>query len=171
MITKTKTFKKGTLGESIVIETLKKLFPEYDILTQNIKDKAHWVDLILMNKINNDIKYIEVKTKARLNKYPMTGIDYKHYQEYIRLNKKGIDVIIFFVDDKLGDIHYLPVSKAIELENQNKIKILDFKQRNINKKTICWFLEDMKFITKISKDQIDKLTKLDERNHNFKIYN
>tara|TARA_B100000459_G_C8569523_1_gene197933 strand:- start:88 stop:603 length:516 start_codon:yes stop_codon:yes gene_type:complete len=171
MIIKTKTFKKGTLGESIVIETLKKLFPEYDILTQNIKDKAHWVDLILMNKINNDIKYIEVKTKARLNKYPMTGIDYKHYQEYIRLNKKGIDVIIFFVDDKLGDIHYLPVSKAIELENQNKIKILDFKQRNINKKTICWFLEDMKFITKISKDQIDKLTKLDERNHNFKIYN
>ena len=171
MITKTKTFKKGTLGESIVIETLKKLFPEYDILTQNIKNKAHWVDLILMNKINNDIKYIEVKTKARLNKYPMTGIDYKHYQEYIRLNKKGIDVIIFFVDDKLGDIHYLPVSKAIELENQNKIKILDFKQRNINKKTICWFLEDMKFITKISKDQIDKLTKLDERNHNFKIYN
>lgn len=171
MITKTKTFKKGTLGESIVIETLKKLFPEYDILTQNIKDKAHWVDLILMNKINNDIKYIEVKTKARLNKYPMTGIDYKHYQEYIRLNKKGIDVIIFFVDDKLGDIHYLPVSKAIELENQNKIKILDFKQRNINKKTICWFLEDMKFITNISKDQIDKLTKLDERNHNFKIYN
>mgnify|MGYP003108818686 CR=1 FL=1 len=171
MITKTKTFKKGTLGESIVIETLKKLFPEYDILTQNIKDKAHWVDLILMNKINNDIKYIEVKTKARLNKYPMTGIDYKHYQEYIRLNEKGIDVIIFFVDDKLGDIHYLPVSKAIELENQNKIKILDFKQRNINKKTICWFLEDMKFITKISKDQIDKLTKLDERNHNFKIYN
>tara|TARA_Y100001937_G_scaffold8494_1_gene10508 strand:- start:143 stop:658 length:516 start_codon:yes stop_codon:yes gene_type:complete len=171
MITKTKTFKKGTLGESIVIETLKKLFPEYDILTQNIKDKSHWVDLILMNKINNDIKYIEVKTKARLNKYPMTGIDYKHYQEYIKLNKKGIDVIIFFVDDKLGDIHYLPVSKAIELENQNKIKILDFKQRNINKKTICWFLEDMKFITKISKDQIDKLTKLDERNHNFKIYN
>jgi len=171
MITKTKTFKKGTLGESIVIETLKKLFPEYDILTQNIKDKAHWVDLILMNKINNDIKYIEVKTKARLNKYPMTGIDYKHYQEYIRLNEKGIDVIIFFVDDKLGDIHYLPVSKAIELENQNKIKILDFKQRNINKKTICWFLEDMKFITNISKDQIDKLTKLDERNHNFKIYN
>mgnify|MGYP003133918159 FL=1 len=171
MITKTKTFKKGTLGESIVIETLKKLFPEYDILTQNIKDKAHWVDLILMNKINNDIKYIEVKTKARLNKYPMTGIDYKHYQEYIRLNEKGIDVIIFFVDDKLGDIHYLPVSKAIELENQNKIKIFYFKQRNINKKTICWFLEDMKFITKISKDQIDKLTKLDERNHNFKIYN
>ena len=171
MITKTKTFKKGTLGESIVIETLKKFFPEYDILTQNIKDKSHWVDLILMNKINNDIKYIEVKTKARLNKYPMTGIDYKHYQEYIKLNKKGIDVIIFFVDDKLGDIHYLPVSKAIELENQNKIKILDFKQRNINKKTICWFLEDMKFITKISKDQIDKLTKLDERNHNFKIYN
>jgi len=67
MITKTKTFKKGTLGESIVIETLKKFFPEYDILTQNIKDKAHWVDFILMNKINNDIKYIEVKTKARLN--------------------------------------------------------------------------------------------------------
>ena len=49
--------------------------------------------------------------------------------------------------------------------------MFDFKQRNINKKTICWFLEDMKFITKISKDQIDKLTKLDERNHNFKIYN
>jgi len=171
MFTKTNSFKKGTLGEFIIIDIIKNLFPEYDILTNNIKNKAHWIDMILMNKTNNDIKYIEIKTKARLNQYPMTGIDFRHYQEYLKLNEKGNDVIIIFLDDKIGDIHFLPISKAIELESQDKVKIFPFKQKNINKKTICWFLEDMKFITKISKKDINKLSKLDERNYNFKIHN
>ena len=177
MITITKNFshfkstKKGTIGEFLVIDIIKKMFPQYDILTHHIKNKAHWVDFVIMNKEKNDVKYIEVKTKARFNKYPITGIDLRHYKEYIKLYEKGNDVIIIFVDDKIGDIHFLPVSKAIELENQDKIKRFSFKQKNKKTETICWYLSDMKFISKITEKYINNLTRYDERNYIFKIEN
>ena len=35
---------------------------------------------------------------------------------------------------KLEIYIFLPISKAIELESQDKVKIFPFKQKNINKK-------------------------------------
>ena len=42
----------------------------------------------------------------------MTGIDFRHYQEYLKLNEKGNDVIIIFLDDKIGDIHFFTNFKS-----------------------------------------------------------
>ena len=159
----TNCFKKGEIGEGIIINMIKNSYPNYDILKHSIKDKAHWIDIIIMNKKNNDIRFVEVKTKARMNKFPMTGIDLKHYKEYLKLYlKTKIEILIYFIDDKIGNIYLLPISKAIELENQDKYKT--FKNGEI----ICWFLDDMKYIKKISENKIKELTKYDERNYEFK---
>ena len=40
-----------------------------------------------------------LKTKAKRNKYPDTGFNHKHYEEYKMLQEMGLMVWIFFVDE------------------------------------------------------------------------
>ena len=144
--------KKGEIGEDIVREYLEsKGWIVYSPIT---KDKAHYFDQ-LATKDKKKVIAIDVKTKARLNKWAAQGINIKHYQEYMRfVNDTNIPFYLVFVDDKNGDVHCQELKKL-----SNPI--------SVNNKIIAWYLSEMIFLFNIGEEKINKLSEYDQRNYNY----
>ncbi len=100
--TDTPTFKKGLLGENFV----RKMLNQKGWITYSPDcDGAHYFD-ILATKNKQSVIAVDVKTKARFNKWAAQGIDIRHYNEYMRFTQQtGIPFYLVFVDDKNGDVH------------------------------------------------------------------
>ena len=144
--------KKGELGEKIIQEYLEsKGWVVYFPFTKN---KAHAFDILCtFNK--EKVIAIDVKTKARMNKYNAQGINLKSYNEYLKFKEKmSIEFYLIFVDDKNGDVHTFEIGKEIK----------NFKIGKI----IFWWIKDMKFMFNIGKEKIEELSKFDQRNYNYK---
>ena len=143
--------KKGDIGEDIIIDYLnKKGFAVY----APSYSKPHWID-IFATRNKNELYAIDVKTKARFNKWNAQGFDYNDYESYKRLqNLYKLKVFIFFIDDKNGNIHCADLNKLSE----------GFRIKNI----IAWNLSEMKLIHTLSQKQIQQLTKYDNRTHDYK---
>ena len=146
---------KGNIGEEIIVDFLeKKDFIVYKPITKN---KPHWID-IFATKNKKDIYAIDVKTKARFNKWAAQGINYNHYLDYKNLlETTNINVYLFFIDDKNGDVHCAELSKL-----RNPFYVLD---RTI----IAWSLQQMKLIHTLDREQINELSKYDNRNYEYKL--
>jgi hypothetical protein len=145
--------KKGELGENIVREYLEaKGWIVYQPIT---KDKAHYFDMLCTLQKEKGIA-IDVKTKARLNKWNAQGIDKRHYQQYMNfINTTQVNFYLFFVDDKTGDVHCADIKNL-----SNPIYP--------NDKIIAWNLNDMNLMFKLSLEQIAALSIYDQRNYEFK---
>jgi hypothetical protein len=143
---------KAQIGEEIIINYIKRDYPDYDILTHNV-DKPHWIDIIIMNKENLDIKFIEVKTKEKWRKFDAIGFDVKNYKEYIALqNKTNIDILIYFVEEINKEIRLLKLSEAIKYDDLGKT------YTHKPNKTISWFIkEQTKFVALLTDEDCEKL--------------
>jgi hypothetical protein len=145
--------KKGDIGENIIKEYLEKR--GWIIYKPFTKDKAHFFDMLCTFEKQKVIA-IDVKTKARLNKWNAQGINLRHYNEYLNFtNITNIPFYLIFVDDKLGTVHCAELKKMI-----NPI----FPNDDI----IAWDLSQMQHMFNISNDQIKLLSEFDERNYIFK---
>ena len=144
--------KKGEIGENIIINLLEK--KGWIVYTPFTKGKAHYFDILATYKKEKAIA-IDVKTKARLNKWSAQGIDLRHYNQYKKfIENHKVPFYLVFIDDKLGDVH------LADIENlSNPIYP--------NEKIIAWRLSDMKYIMNIGKDAIKELSKYDQRNYKF----
>ena len=147
-----KQVKKGDIGQEIVVKIL-----ESEGLTTYEPKKtsgAHWFDIIAARK-KEQIFCIDVKTKARLNKWKAQGIDLKSSKEYISIIEKyNIPFWLFFVDDKNGDIH---------AANLKTLKNPLYPKKGI----IAWSLDQMHKVNKIKKEEIKKLSSFDTRNYKY----
>jgi len=144
--------KKGDIGEDIVAEFLQK--KGWIIYRPFTKDKAHYFDMLCtFNK--EKVIAIDVKTKARLNNWNAQGINIKSYNEYLDFVKMtSINFYLIFVDDKNGDVH---LADLIKLKNPIYP----------NNKIIAWKVKDMKYLFTISQNDIERLSKHDQRNYKF----
>lgn len=143
---------KGDLGEKIITEYLEK--KGWIVYRPFTKDKAHYFDMLCtLNK--EKVIAIDVKTKARLNKWNAQGINIKTYNEYVNFVKTtSVNFYLIFVDDKTGEVH---------LADLIKLKDPIYP----NEKIIAWPVKNMKYLFTISENQIKELTKLDQRNYIF----
>lgn len=143
---------KGEIGETIIREFLEeKGWVVYFPFTKN---KAHAFDMLATyNK--EKVFALDVKTKARLNKWPAQGINIKHYNEYIKFKSQmAIPFYIVFIDDKNGDVH------SMELKEETQ----SFK---VNEGVIAWWLKDMKYLFNIGEDKIKELSQFDQRSYEY----
>lgn len=148
--------KKGNIGEQIVSEYLEK--KGWIIYRPFTKDKAHYFDM-LCTFHKEKVIAIDVKTKARLNKWNAQGIDLRHYNEYLNFMKiTKVNFYLIFVDDKTGEVH---------LAELNKLKNPIYP----NKQIIAWNVNDMNYLFSISKQDIEELSKYDQRNYKFNPIN
>jgi hypothetical protein len=147
-----KALKKGDIGEDIVTEFLEK--KGWIIYRPFTKDKAHYFDMLCtLNK--EKVIAIDVKTKARLNKWAAQGINIKSYNEYLNfVEMTKVNFYLIFVDDKNGQVY---LADLITLKNPIYP----------NSKIIAWKLDDMKYLFTISDEDIDRLSKYDQRNYEF----
>ena len=92
----TKQYRKGMIGQEIV----KSILQQKGYVVYETKTKApHAFDFMAI-KDKREVLIAEVKTKARLNNWNATGIDIKHFDDYMFFYKEyGIDVILYFVDE------------------------------------------------------------------------
>lgn len=147
-----KALKKGDIGEDIVTEFLEK--KGWIIYRPFTKDKAHYFDMLCtLNK--EKVIAIDVKTKARLNNWAAQGINIKSYNEYLNfVEMTKVNFYLIFVDDKNGQVY---LADLITLKNPIYP----------NSKIIAWKLDDMKYLFTISDEDIDRLSKYDQRNYEF----
>jgi Holliday junction resolvase-like predicted endonuclease len=148
-----KALKKGEIGEKIISDYLEK--KGWIVYRPFTKNKAHYFDILAtMNK--ERVIAIDVKTKARFNKWKAQGIDIKHHNQYLDFMKMAkVPFYLIFVDDKLGDVYLADIGN---LKNGFK------PAPNI----IAWYLDDMKYMFKISEKMIQELSEYDQRNYEFK---
>lgn len=156
------TVKKGDLGEFLVDKFLmsKGMIPYHPNI--NI---AHPFDRLVASKNKKIICIVDIKTKARRNYYPDTGIDKKHYDEYTFLMKKyNIPVFLFFVDEMEGCIYgnYLHIlSQPTDIKYKNKLLKYPLEQNGIIYFPLCL----MRNIAKLDENEIQKLRQLSTRNY------
>ena len=150
---------KGELGELFFIEHIAK--DGWVVNRPSSDNKPHFCD-IFASKGKDNFFFADVKTKARLNSYDATGIDYRCYIHYLEFAKKqcsaGIPFYLVFVDDKNGNVH-----RANILDLQSSGKEFFIK----NKQIICWPIPLMEFLFKLSGNQIAQLTAYDQRNYDY----
>lgn len=145
-------YKKGKIGEDLI----KKMLHEKGWMTYSPDvSGAHYFD-ILATKNKESVIAIDVKTKARFNKWPAQGINLRHYEEYMKFTQTtGVPFFLIFVDDKCGDIHSAELSK---LKNP-------FYPAP---KIIAWQLSEMKKIGTITdKSILDEMGVFDTRNYKY----
>ena len=144
--------KKGELGEKIIQDYLEsKGWIVYFPFTKN---RAHYFDM-LATKDKEKVVAVDVKTKARLNKYVAQGIDVKCYKEYLNfINKVNIPFYLIFVNDKDGDVHLAELSKLS-------------KGFHPAPYIIAWQLSEMKFMFNIGAGKIKELSQYDQRNYDY----
>ncbi len=160
--------KKGNIGEDIVKQHLIEKYPEYDILA-HIQSKSHWIDFIIMNKENLDIKFCEVKTKEKWRKFDAIGFDEEDYKYYVLLhNKTGEEIFIYFVEELKSEIRLLKLSEAIKYDD------LGETYRHYANKTVNWYInKHTKFVSHLSDYDKKLLKEINEeiKNINDDTYN
>lgn len=160
-----KTVKKGDLGESIVRRVLEN--KNYIIYNPTTPGPHAFDILAVKNKI--DFIVAEVKSKARMNRFRATGIDVRHYNDYVKvLEKYGIDVILFFVDEHpeekrvyCASLNKLKIDKEIEGKIYPNFDIL--KSHNI----VLFHLSEMTHIEYLEDAEVLELQKLSTRQHEY----
>jgi len=157
--------KKGNIGEKIVQEYLEN---RGFVIYKPITEKAHCFDTLAI-KDKEKLLIVEIKTKARLNKYPATGFDYKHYLEYNKISEKhNADVFVFFVDEMLEKVYGNYLKYLEELTIINKVVYPITINFGYNKKVIAFPLDNMVDIKMLTEEQVQEIKKYNTRNYVYK---
>jgi hypothetical protein len=144
--------KKGEAGEQIIRDYLERR--GWVVYFPFTKNRAHYFDM-LATKNKEKVIAIDVKTKARLNKWAAQGINKKSYDEYMKfVDSTNVPFYIVFVDDKLGDVHAQDIKRLT-------------RPIRVNDKILAWLLSDMKFLFNIGPENIRLLSGYDQRNYDF----
>tara|TARA_R100001015_G_C4620740_1_gene177763 strand:+ start:1186 stop:1689 length:504 start_codon:yes stop_codon:yes gene_type:complete len=158
--------KKGNIGESIVKEYLESIgYMVYEPVTKG----EHSFDKIAV-KDKNNILIVEVKTKARMNKFNATGFDIRVYKHYKSIKEKyNIPLYCFFVDEYLGKIYG---NELCLLEKKYiDVKKVIYPNTEIANNIILFSLDSMHTIHSLSNTEINQIKKHNTRNYNYNIKN
>lgn len=147
------SLKKGEIGEQIIRERLEaKGWIVYFPFTKN---RPHYFDLLATYQKEKAIA-VDVKTKARLNKYTAQGINTKQYEQYKRFTENNkIAFWIVFIDEYNGEIHTAQIDRL-----ENPFYLCDGK-------IIAWQLDQMICLGKITEDQKQLLQTYNQRNYKY----
>lgn len=156
---------KGEIGEQIVRDHLEK---KGWVVYQPKTTGAHCFDILAILKKQTAIA-MDVKAKSRLNKYPATGINQKHFEEYKAFGDKHVMPFwVIFVDEMQKTIY------GNCLEELEKPRVVDgisypFKMQTSGATVRIWPLEAMKQIATIDGDSAEKLTSFNQRNYEYGV--
>jgi len=155
--------KKGNAGEDIVKAVFER---EGWIIYRPETAGAHHFDMMAIKNKKTAIA-VDVKTKARMNFFPATGVNQIHFEEYERFSKKHqMPFWIIFVDERLKKIYGNTIS---ELEKRRLVDgnaypmVKNFKGTAVR----LWPLAAMKDIARIDDNTADVLTSYSQRNYGY----
>ena len=157
--------RKGSVGEQLAREWLEQHgFVVYAPLT----DSAHAFDFLAVRTRDGLMYAIEVKTKARRNKFPDTGIDLRHYERYKRTETSGLQVVLMFADECQRELY------------GGKLSVLDAPRAVPHNGELLWYprreggiiyfpLAAMRVFAQIPDDRAEMMVSLSTRTHPYLI--
>jgi len=155
--------KKGNIGEEIVKKSLE---DKGYVIYGSITDKAHAFDFLAI-KDKRVFVIAEVKSKARMNKYECTGIDIRHFNEYMYIyENQHIDVILFFVDEhpKMENVYCQRLSELIK---PKLIGGISYPCTTLAMGKVMFSLSNMVTVCKLTSDQVAELKTHSNRSYEY----
>lgn len=147
---------KGAYAEKLVQDFLED--KGYICYYPQTKNKAHIFD-ILATRNKDEIIAIDVKAKTMLNKYPMTGIDFKHYIEYKNIaDMCKIPFYLVFVDEN---------AKLVYGQELNQLGEPDMMMAM--QKIVLWEVSKMATWFELNNEQCLNLKHLSQRNYEYML--
>ena len=152
--------KKGGAGEAIIKQYLES---KGWVVYQPTTGGAHCFDMMSIKDKKTAIA-LDVKAKARMNKYPATGVNLTHFNEYKNFSEKhSMPFWIIFVDEMQMSIYG---NSLDELEKPITVDGVRYPMTMYSKLRL-WPLVNMKIIATITKEQAAQLKELNQRNYNY----
>ena len=157
--------KKGNIGERIVDDYFQ---GQGYIIYKPVQDAPHLIDRFYV-KDKKQLIFAEVKTKAKRNKYPDTGFDNRHYEEYKTLQEMGLIVWIFFVDEAEGAVYGNTLEElSIPRTIQHRGQTIEYPKRW--GEIIYFPREIMDNIYLLTKEEVMEIKSYNTRNYGYEIH-
>lgn len=159
------TTRKGVIGESLI----EKFFMELGyIIYKPINDGAHLIDYILVSPDKKTSIAVDIKTKPRRSRYPDTGIEQCHFEEYLEYSKRhNIKVLILFVDEEQGLIYGNSLDNLEKPLEYNGIQYPMVSRSSWGGTQHYWCLRSMDIVGILEKEMINKIK---EHTHKNRMY-
>lgn len=153
--------RKGAIGEEIVRPYLE---AKGYVVCRPVTEGAHAFDGLAIRNKKHCIAY-DVKAKARMNKWPATGVNVSHFVTYWEFSQNhNMPFWLFFVDEMLGQIYGNEISKLEEHRHVDGVDypfVLNTRSDQIR----IWPLEAMVKISALSDEQKAALAACNQRTH------
>ncbi len=156
--------KKGEVGEQVVRDHLER---RGWVVYKPFTPGAHCFDILCIKDKKQAIA-MDVKAKSRMNKYPATGINQSHFEEYKFFSEKHLMPFwIVFVDEMQRTVYGNCIS---ELEKPRTVAGVEypFVLKTSGKPVRLWPLEAMKPIASLDKTTALALSAFNQRNYEYK---
>ena len=153
--------KKGNVGEAIVDRYL---VSNGFIPYRPIADKAHPFDRLCASPDKRTIFVVDAKAKPARKYYPDTGINVRHYNDYLAISQRyRLHVFLAFVDEDSESIygqflHVLDRPRTVS----HKGKMLTYPM--VKYRVRFWPLCSMRKIADLGKEDVATLRSLSQRN-------
>jgi hypothetical protein len=154
---------KGEIGEQIVRDHLEK---RGWVVYKPFTPGAHCFDILCIKDKKQAIA-LDVKAKSRLNKFPATGINQSHFEEYKAFSEKhSMPFWVVFVDEMQQTVYGNCIS---ELEKPRNVdgNVYPFVMPANGRQVRLWPLVAMKTIAKLDHMEAEKLAFFNQRNYEF----
>ena len=161
------TVKKGNLGEEIINEFL---IEKGLTIYKPVSNNAHGFDR-LVSKGKEKFIIVEIKTKAKRNYFPDTGINYDNYLSYKSISEKhNLPVWILFVDEMLGKVYggnLAVLEEPSTYKHGNKKISYPMIISHNGTKIIYFYQPSMDVIKELNTEQVESIKKLSNRSYKY----
>jgi hypothetical protein len=155
---------KGALGESVVRQILE---ASGWVVYQPMTDGPHQFDMLCIKNKRSAVAF-DIKAKARMNKFPCTGVNQKHFEEYKRFSERHLMPFwIVFVDEGMRSIYGNTIE---ELEKPRLEGGISYPWTpNWGTALRLWPLSAMRTIAEISEEEAAALSALSQRSYVYEV--
>ena len=156
--------RKGAVGEQVVRAFLERAGW---VVYQPMTEGAHCFDMLCIKGKRTAVAF-DVKAKARLNRYPATGINQRHFEEYAAFSDKHrMPFWVVFVDEGMravygNTIEQLEIPRTVE--GREYPVVMPWKVP-----TRLWPLEAMRPIHTLTEEQAATLAALNQRSYGYEV--
>lgn len=156
--------KKGEIGEQIVQEYLER---RGLVVYRPVTNGAHSFDMMAIRNRQNAVA-IDVKAKARLNKWRATGVNQRHFEEYRAFSEHhNMPFWLFFVDEYEQRVYGNNLRVLETLYRAEKVTFPHIMHTKTGTDIRLWHLDSMVHIANLASDVCSELQKYNQRAYTY----